>query len=56
MFRVAIFLAILSVAMGFAPMMARKSSSSLQMVKEGFSRSLPFLLKPKNLDGMIVSV
>ena len=25
------------------------------MAREGFSRSLPFLLKPKNLDGMIVS-
>jgi hypothetical protein len=55
MFRVVLLVACLAVALGFAPQSARKTTSSLQMAKEGFSRSLPFLLKPKNLDGMIVS-
>ncbi len=53
--RVFLLVAILAVAVGFAPTSVRKTTSSLQMAKEGFSRSLPFLLKPQNLDGMIVS-
>jgi hypothetical protein len=47
--------ALLSSALAFVPKSApRTSSSSLQMSGE-FSKSVPFLLKPKNLDGLIVS-
>ena len=50
-----VLLVICAMTLGFAPSSVRSRSSSLTMAKEGFSRSLPFLLKPKNLDGMIVS-
>lgn len=37
-------------AMGFAPSSRTTSSIQLNMAAEGFSKSVPFLLKPKNLD------
>jgi hypothetical protein len=55
MFRVILLIAILCVALGFAPSARRSAHTSLSMAKEGFSESVPFLLKPKNLEGMVVS-
>lgn len=50
-----VIFALLSSALAFVPKSAPRVSSSLQMSGE-FSKSVPFLLKPKNLDGLIVSV
>ena len=46
MFQSVVLLAVLSSACAF---------TSLTMVQEGFSKSLPFLKKPKNLDGLVVT-
>lgn len=54
MYVVAIFLSILSVTAAFTAAPKRGGAvSKLSMAAEGFSKSLPFLKKPKNLDGMI---
>jgi hypothetical protein len=45
MFQSIVLLAVLSSACAF---------TTLTMVQEGFSKSLPFLKKPKNLDGLVV--
>lgn len=34
---------------------SKYASTKMTMSQEGFSKSLPFLKKPKNLDGLIVS-
>ena len=44
----------LSTAAAFAPVQSRARQGALSMNAE-FSKSLPFLLKPKNLDGLVVS-
>ena len=54
MYQILVILAVLATVSAFLPTGARQSrTTSLSMAKEGFARSLPFLLKPKNLDGMI---
>mmetsp|Transcript_24944 Transcript_24944/g.23930 ORF Transcript_24944/g.23930 Transcript_24944/m.23930 type:complete len:221 (+) Transcript_24944:78-740(+) len=53
MFRFACILAVLSCVSAFVPTVARSSSSITMKAAEGMSRSLPFIRKPKNLDGMI---
>lgn len=52
--RVFTLLIVVASAIAFAPSASRKSSSSLMMSEK--SRSLPFLNKPKNLDGLVVSI
>eukprot|EP01035_Chromulina_nebulosa_P066829 gene66829-91522_t len=53
MCRLLVILSIISSAVAFTGVSSRSMSSSLQMAAEGFSKSLPFLKKPKNLDGLI---
>lgn len=56
MFKVIILFAILAAAFGFIPSATRSNSRGLKMAvgDETMSRSLPFLKKPKNLDGLVV--
>ena len=48
--QVVIALCLIASAMGFAPSSRTTASIQLNMAAEGFSKSVPFLLKPKNLD------
>lgn len=43
-------------ALIFACLLSTAAAFSMKMAKEGFSASVPFLKKPKNLDGMIGNV
>lgn len=54
MFAVLLILAALCSVSAFTAQVASTRISRLNMATE-FSKSLPFLKKPKNLDGMIVS-
>ena len=51
MFRFVLVLVAVAYASAFAPA-ARSSSRSMSMAMEGMSKSVPFLKKPKNLEGM----
>eukprot|EP01035_Chromulina_nebulosa_P019978 gene19978-25947_t len=55
MMRTVILIVLLACVAAFTPIRQSVRSNSLNMVAEGKSRSLPFLNKPKNLDGLIGS-
>jgi len=52
---VALVLLVVSSVSAFAPSAGRRAASSLSMATE-FSKSVPFLTKPKNLEGMVGNV
>jgi len=55
---VAVFVALLSVASAFMPAGSRSRAGTVQLSMEGsmeMSKSVPFVKKPANLEGMIVS-
>lgn len=52
--RVLILLLVLAYVVAFAPMSSRPTTTSLMMSEK--SRSMPFLNKPKNLEGLVVSI
>jgi hypothetical protein len=51
MFRFVLVLVAAAYASAFAPAARVSRASSLSMAMEGMSKSVPFLRKPKNLDG-----
>ena len=51
MFRFVLVLVAAAYASAFAPAARVSRASSLSMAVEGMSKSVPFLRKPKNLDG-----
>jgi hypothetical protein len=56
MFRFVVALVALAYASAFAPARVARSSSAISMNIEGMSKSVPFLRKPKNLDGLVVRI
>lgn len=56
MFRFFLILAVLCASVsGFASTTPRRASTCISMAAEGMSRSLPFLKKPKNIEGLVGS-
>ena len=53
---IVLLLSVLSMVAAFSTVQTSSAKTmKLSMSAEGFSKSVPFLKKPKNLDGMIVS-
>ena len=53
MFKLTVLFAFLASAVAFAPVRVSRATTSVNM--ETMSKSVPFLKKPKNLDGLVVS-
>jgi len=54
MFRSFVVLSFATSAFGFVSTQSHRSSTSIKMADEGFSKSVPFLKKPAKLEGIPV--